>query len=197
MPVNIFDRFNGPGVNLSTRDPDANDVNDPNNFKLAITIWPGRVEVGDYANLKVSLTKTGGQGLADVRVNLISSDQNLAALPASVFTTSDGTSVISVVTKITGSANIYATANIGGTVKTSNIIQLSAYAYDPPENYGATGYGRIQFTIEPVFANALYPKIQRLSDAEQLRKYPYDQGLRFAMFFADVPVTFIPKDFFK
>ena len=83
---------------------------------------------------------------------------------------------------------------IDGTVYEADDIEVEVTEPDAAENYDATGYGRVVMTIESPIANAMTPRIERLSHAEQSRLYPGDTGLSRLAKYENATIVFVPKE---
>ncbi len=81
---------------------------------------------------------------------------------------------------------------VDGTTYNSNVVTLIVATVEPPEDYGATGYGRVVLSVENPLASAMIPRVQRLSDQEQRRKHPTDTGLSRVGSYENLEVTFLP-----
>src|SRR5690606_6567512 len=98
-------------------------------------------------------------------------------IPTSVTTVGNGTASFQIVGVSLGSATLSASMVIDGATYNSNQVTFSVITLDAPEDYNATGYGRVILSVENQLAAAMIPRVQRLSHQEQIRKHPTDTGL--------------------
>lgn len=193
MANNIFDRYNPDGsVNLDGRTEPLGGGTDVAGYSLTMTIAPAQFELGRSAVVTVR-ARQDGVPIPDQVVDLASDNGSIVAVASTVTTATDGNSVFSIVGAALGSATISASMTIAGTTYDAVDIEVTVTAPDAPENYDATGYGRVSMTIESPIANAMTPQVDRLSHAEQSRLYPGDTGLSRLAKYENATIVFVPK----
>lgn len=194
MPTNLFNRVNGDGsINLDGRTDPLDGGPTAAGYSLTLSIAPVQFELGRSAVVTVR-ARRDGLPIADQVVSLSSDNGSVIAVPATVTTYTDGNSVFSIVGAALGSASIGASMTIGGTVYPATAIEVTIASPDAPEDYDATGFGRVSMTIESPIANAMAPNVVRLSHAEQQRLYPGDTGLSRLAKYENVTIVFVPKE---
>lgn len=194
MATNLFDRLNPDGsVSLDGRTESLGGGTDVGGYSLTLTIAPAEFEIGKAAVVTV-LARLNGIPIVDQVIDLASDNGSVIAVASTVTTYTDGNSVFSIVGATVGSATISASMTIDGEVYNAASIEVTITTPDAPENYDATGYGRVSITIESPIANAMVPRVERLSHAEQSRLYPGDTGLSRLAKYENATIVFVPKE---
>ena len=194
MATNLFDRLNPDGsVSLDGRTESLGGGTDVGGYSLTLTIAPAEFEIGKAAVVTV-LARLNGIPIVDQVIDLASDNGSVIAVASTVTTYTDGNSVFSIVGATVGSATISASMTIDGEVYNAASIEVTITTPDAPENYDATGYGRVSMTIESPIANAIVPMVERLSHAEQSRLYPGDTGLSRLAKYENATIVFVPKE---
>jgi len=194
MATNLFDRLNPDGsVSLDGRTESLGGGTDVGGYSLTLTIAPAEFEIGKAAVVTV-LARLNGIPIVDQVIDLASDNGSVIAVASTVTTYTDGNSVFSIVGATVGSATISASMTIDGEVYNAASIEVTITTPDAPENYDATGYGRVSMTIESPIANAMVPRVERLSHAEQSRLYPGDTGLSRLAKYENATIVFVPKE---
>ena len=194
MATNLFDRLNPDGsVSLDGRTESLGGGTDVGGYSLTLTIAPAEFEIGKAAVVTV-LARLNGIPIVDQVIDLASDNGSVIAVASTVTTYTDGNSVFSIVGATVGSATISASMMIDGEVYNAASIEVTITTPDAPENYDATGYGRVSMTIESPIANAMVPMVERLSHAEQSRLYPGDTGLSRLAKYENATIVFVPKE---
>jgi len=194
MATNLFDRLNPDGsVSLDGRTESLGGGTDVGGYSLTLTIAPAEFEIGKAAVVTV-LARLNGIPIVDQVIDLASDNGSVIAVASTVTTYTDGNSVFSIVGATVGSATISASMTIDGEVYNAASIEVTITTPDAPENYDATGYGRVSMTIESPIANAMVPMVERLSHAEQSRLYPGDTGLSRLAKYENATIVFVPKE---
>ena len=192
--TNVFVRHNADGsINLDGRTVSLGGGTDVAGYSLTLTIAPAQFELGKAAVVTVR-ARRDGLPIVGQPVDLASDNGSIIAVAASVTTYTDGNSVFSIVAANLGSATISASMTIDGEVYNAASIEVTITTPDAPENYDATGYGRVSMTIESPIANAMVPMVERLSHAEQSRLYPGDTGLSRLAKYENATIVFVPKE---
>jgi hypothetical protein len=188
---NVFQRYTNTDINLENR---VGEIGEPGgaNYSLTLTLTPELIELNREVGVRLKALRNG-LPLANQQIFITSSDQLIGLVPDTIFTDENGEAAFGILSLAVGSAELSATMTVSGVTYESNVVTLTVFEFQAPENYDATGYGKITFSVEPMIADAVMPRVQRLSDAEQTRKYPGDTGLFHAHWFANATVTFIPK----
>lgn len=194
MATNLFDRLNPDGsVSLDGRTESLGGGTDVAGYALTLAIAPVEFELGKSAVVTVR-ARQDGVPIVDQVIDLASDNGSVIAVASTVTTYTDGNSVFSIVGATVGSATISASMTIDGTVYNATSIEVTVTTPDAPENYDATGYGRVSMTIESPIANAMVPRVERLSHAEQSRLYPGDTGLSRLAKYENATIVFVPKE---
>jgi len=194
MATNLFDRLNPDGsVSLDGRTESLGGGTDVGGYSLTLTIAPAEFEIGKAAVVTV-LARLNGIPIVDQVIDLASDNGSVIAVASTVTTYTDGNSVFSIVGATVGSATISASMTIDGETYNATSIEVTITTPDAPENYDATGYGRVSMTIESPIANAMVPRVERLSHAEQSRLYPGDTGLSRLAKYENATIVFVPKE---
>lgn len=194
MATNLFDRLNPDGsVSLDGRTESLGGGTDVAGYALTLAIAPVEFELGKSAVVTVR-ARQDGVPIVDQVIDLASDNGSVIAVASTVTTYTDGNSVFSIVGATVGSATISASMTIDGTVYNAASIEVTVTTPDAPENYDATGYGRVSITIESPIANAMVPRVERLSHAEQSRLYPGDTGLSRLAKYENATIVFVPKE---
>jgi hypothetical protein len=181
--------YNLDGVTQSIGEPPGPPIPD---YEVVLTLGPLQREPGQASTLHVEVRLNDLRATGQFTIVLTSTDQQVAPLPSSILTDSQGVAVMEVLAVGVGSTTISATVTINSVVYTSNQATLIVITQQTRENYDATGYGVIRASLESTLSRGLFPNPQRLSHEEQDRKYPGDTGLRRAAYFANAELVFMP-----
>jgi hypothetical protein len=200
--INLFNRLTlqNQYYNLDGRSDELDEGSEPvpDAYVLTLTVTPGILEVGQGATVIVTFTKNGLP--VDARTIDIENDSpTVVGVPTEWDTNTAGQAVFSLTALSVGTALISAsTFGDEGEIVESNSLEFPVVLYEPNENYAATGYGKVIVKIENPLANAVFPRVQRLSNAEQRRKYPGDTGLaRMALYEGEYEIVFMPRFLLK
>lgn len=188
--VNVFDRLKNGRVNLDGRDTTL-DTGEPggSSYTLTLTLAPLTVQIGQAATLTIRARKDG-QPIPNQVVSLSGTNSAVGVVPSSV--TTNGDYLLQIIALSLGTSTISASMVVDGTTYNSNTVGFVVATVEPPENYDATGYGQVVLSVESPLANAMIPRVQRLSDQEQKRKHPTDTGLSRLSSYENLEVTFLP-----
>ena len=194
MPTNVFDRLTGTAINLDGRDgPLEDDPGTPEDeYTLVLTIVPLLFEPGAQTSVLILASKNG-LTLPSQLVSIATDNAAVGVVPAEVTTSTDGGVQFGIIGLDEGSATISASMDVAGVIYNATPVEITVAEQSAPEDYDATGYGRVILSCESPLANALQAKVQRLSHAEQKRKYPGDDGLIWATHFESATITIVPK----
>lgn len=193
MTINISDRYSGPSIRISDRAAETEEVS--GSYTLVIEVAPSRLNITGLGAL-VARARLNGAPVVGVEVALSSSDPAVVPLPASILTSTDGNALTNFTALALGSATLSASISpiVDGEpilVEADDVVVVVADG-QADDNYDATGYGSIRITLESPLANALYPQVVRLSDADQQRLFPGDTGLKRVARYESLQVTFMP-----
>lgn len=180
------------GNGLELTDENGEPIYVLSEYQLVLAITPLLAEPGGAVLVQILVTHEG-EGYGGQVVTLYTSDPGVGDIPATVTTAADGRAVFSIIGIMIGTATIAASMVAGGAVHTSNTVAFAIAQIEEPEDYDATGYGSVVLVIESALANALTPKVQRLSHQEQERNFPGDTGLRRLSFYETAEIVFLPK----
>lgn len=210
--INIFPRYNPDGtLNIEGRLPPAptpapGPAPGPSpspgpspgpapvsTYTLSMLMNPQQVQVSQATTVTLK-AQYNGLPLTDQTISVTSTNQAIGLVPSSIVTNSAGEALFSIIGLNVGTATISASMLVPGATVSANSVVLTVTDFEAPENYAATGLGRVTFSVESAMVTALYPKLQRLSDSDQQRRSPGDDGLKWAYYFAGATITFIPKE---
>ncbi len=192
MGSNLFNRLNGGSINLDGRDASLDTGGTGGDtYSLTITRAPASLEIGQAVTVTVS-ARFNGAPISGQVVAIASTNEVIGAVPDDVTTGGNGDFIFQIVAVSLGTAILSASMVIGGTTYNSNQVTFSVITQEAPENYDATGYGRVVLSVENPLAQAMIPRVQRLSNQEQIRKYPTDTGLHRVASYENLEVTFLP-----
>lgn len=194
-PVRLRNRLTQQGfINLDGRYQEVIDQVIPaDTYRLVFTVSPLVIQPGASALVRVWALKNG-LPLSNQEVAFQSDTPAVVQVADQLFLDQGGFGEYSIIGEDSGTATITATMVVDGkTVPGESAIVFTVVEIEPPEIYVGRGLGRVVFTSESPLANALHAKPERLSHAEQMRKYPGDRGLEYASSYEQgTTVTFLP-----
>jgi hypothetical protein len=187
--VKLIDRLSGSSINLGDRVTTGTPTVV---YTLTLTISPVSLQPSQVATVTVRSFQDGA-ALAGQFVSLTSSDTAVGTVPTTVTTSTGGAASFQIVAETIGTTTISASMVVDGDTYAAIPIVLTVSDQAGPEDYDATGHGRVTLVIESALANAMVPRIQRLSHQEQTRKYPGDTGLSRLTMYETKEIVFVPK----
>jgi len=192
MAENIVPRYSGSEINIEPRNEGAVTVLP---YRIVLTANPPRFPVGGVTEMLFYVTLNDVPFANDLTIVVRNTNPLLGNTPVSIVA-QGGTGIarFSIIGLTEGVTTISGEATISGLSYTSNPVTIGTNEAEINENYGATGYGQVTFSLEPNIAVSLTPRIERLSHEEQKAKYPGDDSLKWASYFGAVDVVFIHKD---
>lgn len=161
-------------------------------YELQITVAPSRFQVGDSALVTFTATRNGAP-YGNVPVAVLIDNPLVGDVPADILLASDGRATFTFVGEAEGDAGLRGRLDVDDLEVFSPTAPIEVFAITPPINYNMQGWGRVVMTCENPFANALTPRLERMSHEEQLRTYGNDRGLEYATAFENETVVFLPK----
>lgn len=195
MSTNVFDRTKNGAINLDGRDGTLDGGGQQpgeDSYSLTLSIAPAQVQPGAAATVTVQ-ARRNGQPVVGQSVSIFGSDSSVGPVPASVSTSTAGNAIFQIVGGDLGSTTISASMEIDGITYSSTPVVLSVSEQAAPDDFSATGLGQVTLVIESSLANAMAPRIQRLSHQEQTRKFPNDTGLKRLTMYETKELVFVPK----
>ncbi len=189
--INVFDRFNNADINLDGRYGPFTTDPQQDTYTLSVSLFPAQLEIGQATQVAIQ-ARVNGLPVVGQTIQIETSDANVGLVPTEVYTGAEGLVVFQVIALALGAATITASMVVDGVTYPSNGAVFTVTTLDAPEDYDATGYGQVILSIESPLANALQARVQRLSNQEQIRKYPTDTGLHRLSSYENLEVTFLP-----
>lgn len=155
--------------------------------RLVMSIAPSLIEVTRSAAVRIEGWNYGSPQPGWV-VTITQTNGAVTTVPVAVKLDATGSATFEVVGLTAGETTITATFE-----DVSQSVTLEVYSQDPPVIPSATGGGVVEMAVELPIAAAMRPRVQRLSHAEQIAKYPGDLFFEYQTRLLEREIVFIPK----